>query len=137
MTINIYLALFFVFVSGCGLGAIALAGVALPHLLRILEKFVTANRELGMALGELKDIKNHEVVDLKGRQQILFGLLGSIERHLFLERREGKLVRVIGDTSDLSVFPEMTPALAAEIACLLAKGAGKVVAACAGAPLVN
>lgn len=141
MTINVYVVLLFTLVSGIGVGALAVGGIGIRYILQLQEKLSAVNLELGKALGELKDIKNHEVASLTGRQQILWGLLGSVERHLFLERRDGKLIRVIGETSDLRIFPEMTPELAEEIASFLiakaVKVAGKVVAGCVGAAVLN
>jgi hypothetical protein len=140
MTINVYVVLCVSLALGIGLGALIAGGVAIRYILQLQERLVAANYQLGMALGKLNERDNQQIVHLKGKEQVLWGLLGSVEKHLFLEYRDGKLIRVIGETADLSIFPEITAEQVAAVACLIAKGvrvAGRVAAGCAGVPLAN
>lgn len=58
-------------------------------------------------MGELRAYKNQQIVHHCGA--IVTGFLlfkRSVAKHLFLEFRDGQISRAIGDTNDLTAFPE-------------------------------
>jgi hypothetical protein len=95
------------------------------------------NRELGLALGELRALKNHEIRYLTGKKRRFFRLM---DVSLYLESHDGKLTRVIGTTNDLSSFPELSAEDIAAIRQFLAAGisaAATLAAAGSGAPVLH
>lgn len=131
MFVAVPLVFFIAFSSGFLLCATVGSALCIWNERHTTERLFSLTHQLGMALGELHGIKNQKIVHLTGRERVLCGLLGSIERHLFLEYRDGNLNRVVGETNDLSIFPDLTPEQISAIASLLAK-AVKVVGKVAG-----
>jgi len=97
-------------------------------------------REMAPALGELHAYKNQQIMHHRGKTETGFFLFRrTIEKNLFLEYRDGKLSRAIGDTDDLSVFPDLSAEDIAAIRQLLGAvitGAG-AIAAGGSASLMN
>ena len=78
-------------------------------------------REMALAMGELRAYKNQQISHHTGKKQTGFWLFTrTIEKHLFLELRDGQLSRVIGDTEDLSAFPDLSPEQIAAVEALTA-----------------
>ncbi len=78
-------------------------------------------------------------VPAKVRYALFFLFRRTIEKNLFLEYRDAKLSRAIGDTDDLSVFPDLSAEDIAAIRQLLGvalTGAG-AIAAGGSASLMN
>jgi hypothetical protein len=95
------------------------------------------NRNLGLALGELRALKNHEIRYLTGKKRRFFRV---IDVSLYLESHDGKLTRVIGTTNDLGSFPELSAEDIAAIRQFVATGisvAGTLAAAGSGAPVLH
>jgi hypothetical protein len=104
---------------------LSFAGFVAFYFHKTWTKLAALMLELGDARGELSAYKNHTVLHLKhkvDRSFLWFKRL--VDKHLFLEYREGKLSRAIGDTEDLTVFPELTPDQIASIQRLIAGGGG-------------
>jgi hypothetical protein len=77
-------------------------------------------RGMAQAVGELRAFKNQQIMHHRGKTETGFFLFRrTMEKHLFLEYRDGKLSRAIGDTDDLSVFPELSAEQIATIRQLL------------------
>jgi hypothetical protein len=97
-------------------------------------------REMAQAEGELRAYKNQQIMHHRGKRETGFFLFRrSVEKNLFLEYRDGKLSRAIGDTGDLSVFPDLSAEDIAAIRRLLGvalTGAG-AIAAGGSASLMN
>jgi hypothetical protein len=63
-------------------------------------------RETAQAEGELRAYKNQQIMHHRGKTETGFFLFRrTIEKHLFLEYRDGKRSRAIGDTDDLAFSP--------------------------------
>jgi hypothetical protein len=89
-------------------------------------------REMAEAEGELRAYKNQQIMHHRGKRETGFFLFRrTVEKNLFLEYRDGKLSRAIGDTDDLSVFPDLSAEDIAAIRQLLGAaltGAGAIAA---------
>src|SRR5437899_10469803 len=76
---------------------------------KMWNKHSTLMQELGSAVGELRAYKNQSIFCLKGKKGWAFLWFKRItEKHLYLEYRDKILVRVFGDTEDLSAYLELT-----------------------------
>ena len=93
-------------------------------------------REMALAMGELRAYKNQQISHHTGKKQTGFWLFTrTIEKHLFLELRDGQLSRVIGDTEDLSAFPDLSPEQIAAIQRFLAAVVTAASAVTTGRPV--
>jgi 7-cyano-7-deazaguanine synthase in queuosine biosynthesis len=86
-------------------------------------------QRMAEAEGQLHILKNQTMMTFRGKKETGFWLFKhTVEKSIFVELLEGKPVRVIGDTDDLSAFPDLTKQQLAMIQKLIAAGAA------AGAP---
>jgi len=104
---------------------------------RTSQQMCVLNRELGLASGELRGLKNQEIRYLTGKKRRFFR---AVDVFLYLESHDGRFTRVVGATNDLGSFPELSAEDIAAIRQFLATGisvAGTLARAASGAPVLH
>jgi hypothetical protein len=104
---------------------------------RTSQEMCLLNRELGLASGELRGLKNQEIRYLTSKKRRFFRL---VDVFLYLESHDGRFTRVIGATNDLGSFPELSAEDIAAIRQFVAAGisvAGTLAGAASGAPVLH